>query len=35
MPCFAAWALWFLGQPDQSLERIQEGLTLARESIRT
>lgn len=31
MPCFAAWVLWFLGVPDQSLERIQEGLTLARE----
>jgi predicted ATPase len=31
MPCFAAWALWFLGRPEQALERIQEGLTLARE----
>jgi adenylate cyclase len=31
MPCFAAWALWFLGQPDQALERMQEALTLARE----
>jgi DNA-binding winged helix-turn-helix (wHTH) protein/predicted ATPase len=31
MPCFAAWALWFLGQPDEALERIQEALTLARE----
>lgn len=30
MPCLAAWVLWFLGQPDQSLERIHEGLTLAR-----
>jgi DNA-binding winged helix-turn-helix (wHTH) protein/predicted ATPase len=30
MPCFAAWALWFLGQPDQSLGRIGEALTLAR-----
>lgn len=30
MPCLAAWVLWFLGQPDQALERIQEGLTLAR-----
>lgn len=30
MPCLAAWVLWFLGQPDQSLKRIQEGLTLAR-----
>jgi predicted ATPase/DNA-binding winged helix-turn-helix (wHTH) protein len=28
--CFAAWALWFLGQPDQALDRIQEALTLAR-----
>ena len=31
MPCFAAWALWFSGCPDQSLERIEEALTLARE----
>lgn len=31
MPCFAAWTLWFLGLPDQSLKRIQEGLTLARD----
>jgi DNA-binding winged helix-turn-helix (wHTH) protein/predicted ATPase len=31
MPCFAAWALWFLGQPDQALDRIQEALTFARE----
>lgn len=31
MPCFAAWALWFLGQPDQALDRITEGLTRARE----
>jgi len=31
MPCFAAWSLWFLGQPDQALDRIQEALTLARE----
>ena len=31
MPCFAAWALWFLGQPDQSLERMKEALALARE----
>ena len=30
IPCLAAWVLWFLGQPDQSLKRIQEGLTLAR-----
>ena len=31
MRCHAAWALWFLGQPDQALERMQEALTLARE----
>ncbi|HET7288191.1 MAG TPA: hypothetical protein VFI71_12000, partial [Pyrinomonadaceae bacterium] len=31
MPCFAAWALWFTGFPDQSLERIEEALTRARE----
>ena len=31
MPCFAAWALWFTGRPDQSLERIEEALALARE----
>jgi predicted ATPase len=31
MRCFAAWALWFLGQPDQALEQIQEALTLAHE----
>ena len=31
MRCFAAWALWFLGQPDQALNRMQEALTLARE----
>ena len=30
MPCLAAWVLWFLGQPDQSLMRIHEGLTRAR-----
>src|SRR5262249_40758436 len=29
MRCFAAWALWFLGHPDQALDRIQEALTLA------
>jgi DNA-binding winged helix-turn-helix (wHTH) protein/predicted ATPase len=29
MPC-AAWALWFLGEPDQAVARIQEALTLAR-----
>ncbi|MCI0419596.1 MAG: hypothetical protein L0312_10300, partial [Acidobacteria bacterium] len=31
MPCSAAWALWFLGQPDQALGRIREALTLAGE----
>ncbi len=31
MRCHAAWALWFLGQPDQALDRLQEALTLARE----
>jgi predicted ATPase len=31
MPCFAAWSLWFSGFPDQSLQRIEEALTLARE----
>jgi predicted ATPase len=30
MPCFAAWSLWFLGQPDRALERISEALSLAR-----
>jgi predicted ATPase len=29
--CHAAWTLWFLGLPDQALDRIQEALTLARE----
>jgi len=33
MRCFAAWALWFLGRPDQSLEQIQEALVLARELV--
>ncbi len=31
MRCFAAWALWFLGRPDQALQRIQEALSLARD----
>jgi predicted ATPase len=31
MPCFAAWSLWFGGLPDQSLARIEQALTLARE----
>jgi len=29
--CFAAWALWYLGYPDQSQQRIQEALTLTQE----
>jgi tetratricopeptide (TPR) repeat protein len=32
MRCFAAWALWFVGLPDQALARIREAVTLARES---
>jgi len=32
MRCFAAWALWFVGLPNQALERIQEAVALARES---
>jgi TOMM system kinase/cyclase fusion protein len=28
---FAAWALWYLGYPDQALRRIHEALTLAQE----
>ena len=31
MRCFAAWTLWFLGQPDQALERMKEALILADE----
>jgi predicted ATPase len=30
MPCFASWALWFLGEPDQAVHQIQQALTLAR-----
>jgi predicted ATPase/DNA-binding winged helix-turn-helix (wHTH) protein len=30
MPCFAAWAHWFLGQPDRASKRINEALALAR-----
>jgi DNA-binding winged helix-turn-helix (wHTH) protein/predicted ATPase len=33
MRCFAGWALWFIGQPDQALERIREAVRLARESF--
>jgi predicted ATPase len=29
--CYAAWALWFLGYPDQALNKSQEALTLAQE----
>ncbi|MBI3045714.1 MAG: AAA family ATPase [Betaproteobacteria bacterium] len=28
---YAAWALWFLGHPDQALKRVQEAITLAQE----
>jgi len=31
MPCFAAWALWFLGRTDEALLRMEESLSLARE----
>lgn len=31
MRCFGAWALWFLGKPDQALQRIQKAVSLARE----
>ena len=31
MRCFAAWSLWFLGQPDQAVQRIHEAVDLARE----
>lgn len=30
MPCLAAWSFWFLGEPDQSLQRMEDGLTQAR-----
>ncbi len=29
--CWTAWALWYLGYPDQALRRSQEALTLAQE----
>ena len=29
--CHAAWALWFLGYPDQALDRIEKALTLSRD----
>jgi predicted ATPase len=31
MRCHAAWALWFLGHPDQALRLMKEALALARE----
>ena len=31
MPCFAAWAFWLLGLPDQALTRIEEAVALADE----
>ncbi|MCI0420029.1 MAG: hypothetical protein L0312_12535, partial [Acidobacteria bacterium] len=31
LQCAGAWALWFLGYPDQSLEKIREAITLAKE----
>jgi hypothetical protein len=30
---FAAWALWYLGYPDQGLARNQEAVTLAQQSV--
>ena len=32
MRCFAAWSLWFLGYPEQAAQRINEAVSLARES---
>ena len=31
LPSFAAWVLWFLGRPDESLKWIEKSQTLARE----
>ena len=31
VPCFAGWALWFLGLPDQAPARIEEALVVARQ----
>lgn len=31
MRCFAAWSLWFLGQPNQAAARIKEAVSLAAE----
>jgi predicted ATPase/DNA-binding winged helix-turn-helix (wHTH) protein len=33
--CFAAWALWFLGYPEQALDRINRALNLARKLSHT
>ena len=30
IPCYAAWVQWFLGQPEQALDRMREALRLAR-----
>jgi DNA-binding winged helix-turn-helix (wHTH) protein/tetratricopeptide (TPR) repeat protein len=29
MPCFAAWALWFLGRTDEAVKRMDEAVSLA------
>jgi len=29
MPCFAAWALWFLGRTDEAVQRMDEAVALA------
>lgn len=29
--CFAGWSLWFIGQPDRALVRLQEAVALARD----
>ena len=31
MPCFAAWALWFLGRTDEAVNRMNEAVALAGE----
>lgn len=31
MPCFAAWALWFLGRTDEAVKRMDEAVALALE----
>ncbi len=35
MRCYAAWALWFLGQPDQALDRMQRSPDPGARVIRT